>query len=313
VTRWAVSGIAGVVLLPVLVIAAATSAFQGVGVADPAPTALADIPAGYLQLYLAAGTAYAIPWQVLAAIGKVECDHGRNPHPACTQAGAVNFAGASGPMQFLAGTWARYGVDANADGTADRWDAADAIYGAANYLRASGAPQHLEAAIFAYNHSRAYVGEVLHWAAAYQNEAQPDTLTAASGAAAQAVSFAIGQLGVPYRYGGESPSGFDCSGLVQAAYQAARIVLPRTAQQQFDTGPHLAPGTQPRPGDLVFFGTDTTSVGHVGIVIAAGQMVDAPHTGAVVRTEPFPDRIGDRWGMTSVYLGATRPAAGTTP
>jgi cell wall-associated NlpC family hydrolase len=100
---------------------------------------------------------------------------------------------------------------------------------------------------------------------------------------------------------------------VQAAYQAARIVLPRTAQQQFDTGPHLAPGTQPRPGDLVFFGTDTTSVGHVGIVIAAGKMVDAPHTGAVVRTEPFPDRIGDRWGTTSVYLGATRPAAGTTP
>jgi hypothetical protein len=41
---------------------------------------------------------------VLAAIGKVECDHGRNPHPACTQEGAVNFAGAGGPMQFLAAT-----------------------------------------------------------------------------------------------------------------------------------------------------------------------------------------------------------------
>jgi cell wall-associated NlpC family hydrolase len=311
--RWALPAIAGVALLPVLVIAAATSAFQGVGVADPAPTALADIPPAYLQLYLAAGTAYGIPWQVLAAIGKVECDHGRNPHPACTQEGALNSAGAGGPMQFLAATWARYGVDANADGTADRWDPADAIYGAANYLRASGAPQHLESAIFAYNHSRAYVADVLHWASAYQNEAQSETLTAPYGAAARAVSFVLGQLGVPYRYGGESPTGFDCSGLVQAAYQAAGIVMPRTAQQQFDTGPHLAPGTQPRPGDLVFFGTDTTSVGHVGIVVGPGKMVDAPHTGAVVRAEPFPDRIGDPWGTTSVYLGATRPAAGTTP
>ena len=312
-TRVALTAIAGVVLLPVLVVAAATSAFQGVGVADPAPAALADIPPAYLQLYHAAGTAYGIPWQVLAAIGKVECDHGRNPHPSCTTPGAVNAAGAGGPMQFLAGTWARYGVDANADGSSDRWDPADAIYGAANYLRASGARQNLEAAIFAYNHSRTYVQDVLHWASVYQHEAQSAAPTATGGAAVRAISFALDQLGVPYHYGGESPNGFDCSGLVQAAYHEAGIVLPRTAQRQFDTGPHLAPGTPPRPGDLVFFGTDTTSVGHVGIVIAPGKMVDAPHTGAVVRTEPFRDRIGDPWGTTDVYLGATRPTAGTTP
>jgi cell wall-associated NlpC family hydrolase len=313
--RWALAGIAGVALLPVLVIAAATSAFQGVGVADPAPAApatLADIPPAYLQLYLAAGTAYGIPWQVLAAIGKVECDHGRNPHPACATRGAVNFAGAGGPMQFLAGTWTRYGVDANADGNADRWDPPDAIYGAANYLRASGAPRQLERAIFAYNHSREYVEDVLRWASRYESEARSRTPAAPTGAAARAVSFALAQLGVPYVYGGETPSGFDCSGLVQAAYHVAGIVMPRTAQQQFDTGPHLAPGTRLRSGDLVFFGADTTSVGHVGIVVGPGRMVDAPHAGAVVRTEPFPDRIGDRWGTSSVYLGATRPAAGTT-
>jgi cell wall-associated NlpC family hydrolase len=313
VTRWALSGIAGVALLPVLVIAAATSAFQGIGVADPSGAASADIPPGYLQLYLAAGSAYGIPWQVLAAIGKVECDHGRNPDPACTQEDAVNSAGAGGPMQFLAGTWAAYGVDADADGRADRWEAADAIYGAANYLRASGAPQNLHAAIFAYNHSQAYVQAVLHWAAVYENQTQAGASAAPTGAAAKAVSYALAQLGVPYRYSGESPSGFDCSGLVQAAYQAAGIALPRTAQQQFDTGPHLAPGTRLQPGDLVFFGTDTTRVGHVGIVVRAGEMVDAPHRGAVVRTEPFPDRIGAPWGTSDVYLGATRPTAGTTP
>jgi cell wall-associated NlpC family hydrolase len=313
VTRWALAGIASVALLPVLAIGAATGAFEGIGVADPSQAAVADIPPGYLQLYLAAGAAYGVPWQVLAGIGKVECDHGRNPHPSCTAEGAVNSAGAGGPMQFLAATWARYGVDANADGAADRWQAADAIYGAANYLRASGAPQNLHAAIFAYNHSEAYVRDVLHWASVYEAQAQAGMQAAATGAAARAVSFALAQLGVPYRWGGESPSGFDCSGLVQAAYRAAGIALPRTAQQQFDTGPHLAPGTRLEPGDLVFFGTGSGDVGHVGIAVRAGAMVDAPHTGAVVRTEPFPDRIGDRWGSTDVYLGATRPAAGTTP
>jgi cell wall-associated NlpC family hydrolase len=311
-TRWAVSGIAGVALLPVLMIAAAAGTFHGIGVADPSHTAEADIPTDYLQLYLAAGSAYGIPWQVLAGIGKVECDHGRNPHPACTTPGAVNSAGAGGPMQFLAATWAHYGVDADADGSTDRWDPADAIYGAANYLHASGAPQNLRAAILAYNHSQTYVRNVLHWASVYEHQTQAGTRPAPTGAAARAVSFARAQLGVPYHYGGEGPSGFDCSGLVQAAYGAAGIVLPRTAQRQFDAGPHLAPGTRLAPGDLVFFGSGTSSVGHVGIVVRAGEMVDAPHTGAVVRTEPFPTRVGDPWGAES-YLGATRPAAGITP
>jgi cell wall-associated NlpC family hydrolase len=310
-TRWALSGIAGIALLPVLLIAAATSAFQGIGVADPTQSARADIPPAYLQLYLAAGSTYGIPWQVLAGIGKVECDHARNPAPTCTQEGAENSAGAGGPMQFLAGTWAAYGVDANADHRTDRWDPADAIYGAANYLRASGAPQNLRTAIFAYNHSQAYVDDVLHWASVYGNQTQAGTSTAPSGAAADAVSFALAQLGVPYEWGAETSSGFDCSGLAQAAYHFADIALPRTAQEQFDAGPHVAPGTPLRPGDLVFFGTSAADVGHVGIVVRAAEMVDAPHPGAVVRTEPFPDRIGDRWG-TQIYVGASRPTVGTT-
>ena len=98
--------------------------------------------------------------------------------------------------------------------------------------------------------------------------------------------------------GGDGPGGFDCSGLVQAAYAAAGIQLPRTAQEQFDAGQLVADGQQLEPGDLVFFGTGASDVTHVGIMVSQTEMVNAPHTGAVVRLEPYD------W---SDYLGATRP------
>src|SRR5579862_9045209 len=90
-------------------------------VADP-PSALArrEIPIAYLRLYMQAARAYGIDWAVVAAIGKVECDHGRDPDPACSRVGATNSAGAGGPMQFLGTTWAQYGRDANGDGSASR-------------------------------------------------------------------------------------------------------------------------------------------------------------------------------------------------
>ena len=129
--------------------------------------ARAEIPLAYLRLYLRAAARYGLNWAILAGIGKVECDHGRDPAPACTQEGAVNSAGAGGPMQFLASTWARYGVDAEGDRPPDRWNPADAIFGAANYLRASGAPGNYREAIYAYNHAEWYVEEVEGWAAKY--------------------------------------------------------------------------------------------------------------------------------------------------
>jgi hypothetical protein len=134
----------------------------------PSPLALGEIPAPYLTLYRAAGQRYGIDWAVLAAIGKVECDHGRDPEPSCTHPGVVNAAGAGGPMQFLAGTWAAYGVDGDRDGVKSRWDPADAIYGAANYLRAAGAPAELRRAIFTYNHADWYVEAVMRIASSYR-------------------------------------------------------------------------------------------------------------------------------------------------
>jgi soluble lytic murein transglycosylase-like protein len=111
------------------------------------------VPPFLLPIYQAAGTAYGVPWQVLAAINEVETDYGRDL--------SVSSAGAEGWMQFLPSSWALYGVDANGDGFKDPYNPADAIFAAARYLRAAGAATDLRAAIFAYNHSRAYVESVL--------------------------------------------------------------------------------------------------------------------------------------------------------
>jgi hypothetical protein len=133
--------------------------------------ARAEIPPAYLRLYLLAARRYGLDWTILAGIGKVECDHGRDPDPACTREGAVNAAGAGGPAQFLASTWREYGV--SADGRVpDRWNPADAILAMANYLRASGAPGNYRQAIYAYNHAWWYVAEVERWAAVYRGSAQ---------------------------------------------------------------------------------------------------------------------------------------------
>jgi hypothetical protein len=144
----------------------------------PAPTALrtyqpsseaeADIPTLYLHIYEAAAAKYHLDWTVLAGIGKVECDHGRDPAPSCTVPGALNYAGAGGPAQFLVSTWARYGVTATGLGTPNMWNPVDAIFSMANYLRASGAPGDYRRAIFAYNHAWWYVSEVLSWARRYR-------------------------------------------------------------------------------------------------------------------------------------------------
>jgi cell wall-associated NlpC family hydrolase len=117
----------------------------------------------------------------------------------------------------------------------------------------------------------------------------------------------LGQIGTPYRWGAETPGvAFDCSGLVQAAWAAAGVRLPRVAEDQFDLGPRLPGGSILEPGDLVFFGAPGGGVTHVGIVVDdSGLMVDAPHAGAAVRIESFPLSAGSRWGE-EIYLGAVR-------
>jgi murein DD-endopeptidase MepM/ murein hydrolase activator NlpD len=112
-----------------------------------------------LGLWQGAGAEYGVPWQVLAAINKVESNFGRNMGPSS--------AGAVGWMQFMPATWMEWGVDANGDGVADPWNASDAIYSAARYLSAAGASTDLYRAVYAYNHADWYVQEVLAIAQLY--------------------------------------------------------------------------------------------------------------------------------------------------
>jgi hypothetical protein len=112
-----------------------------------------SIPPFLLPIYQAAGAAYGIPWQVLAAINEVETDYGRDL--------SVSSAGAEGWMQFLPGTWGQYGVDVNRSGFEDPYNPADAIFAAARYLQAAGGDTDIRAAVFAYNHSQSYVNSVL--------------------------------------------------------------------------------------------------------------------------------------------------------
>ncbi len=174
----------------------------------------------------------------------------------------------------------------------------------------------LPGAIYAYNHSDAYVSQVLTLAQTLgPPQAAPVTGTAAStDAGAIAVEWALSQIGTPYVWGGETPGvGFDCSGLVQAAYKVAGVALPRVAQDQYDATTKLGPGnTELAPGDLVFFGTSATAIDHVGLYVGVlddeTAMVDVPYTGARVRAEPFPSTVGAAFGSLA-YVGATRPAA----
>ena len=127
-----------------------------------APGQAADIPPGMLLLYRAAApTCPGLPWEVLAGIGRVETDHGRHV--------AVSPAGAEGPMQFMPGTWTEYGVHVGGTGPPDVNDPADAVFSAARLLCADGAgtPGGVPGAVYDYNHSSSYVGEVLGWAQAY--------------------------------------------------------------------------------------------------------------------------------------------------
>ena len=239
-------------------------------------------------------------------------ESGFNPH-------AVSDKGARGIAQFMPGTWATWGVDADGDGHTDPFDPGDAIPSAAIYdctLAADVASvpgNRADNMLAAYNagpyavlaaHGVPSIAETRSYVARIHALEQPFSGGVGlppSRAGAAAVAFAYQRLGTPYEWGGDGSDGrFDCSGLTQAAYASAGIQLPRVAAQQWYAGPHV-PRDQLRAGDLVFFATDLgnpATIHHVGIYVGYDEMIDAPYTGTVIRFDTI---------NQADYIGAVRP------
>jgi cell wall-associated NlpC family hydrolase len=121
--------------------------------------------------------------------------------------------------------------------------------------------------------------------------------TAASGLAA--VAWARQRLGLPYQWGGAGPDSYDCSGLTMRAWEQAGVKLPHYAASQYARGAHVPYGSI-RPGDLIFYATDTgdaSSIHHVTMYVGGGMMIEAPYTGANVRIVPV------RWNQAMPRAG----------
>jgi len=285
-------------------------------------------------------------WQILAGIGRVESDllAGRDispegdvsppmigprldgsgvggnltPHYDTDDGrwdGDTEYDRAVGPNQHLPSGWATYGADGNGDGTADPHNVYDSALASARELCMSGGEnvdftdrEQLSAALFRYNRAEWYVQQVLEEIDRFDALPTPGTDGGpGSDAGHAAVKWALQQVGKPYVYGANGPDAFDCSSLVQQAWAAADVDIPRVTTDQYQAGRRV-PADQLQPGDLLFY--DTTDLGapgpapsHVTMYIGDGQMVNAPSSGQVVRTEPVEG--GDVYPPR--YMGAVRP------
>jgi len=149
---------------------------------------------------------------------------------------------------------------------------------------------------------RACVGLAL-LLAVHAAPAQPTT-----DSGAEIVVHALGLVDVPYRYGGRTPAGFDCSGFVGYVFsQSAGLALPRRADEMGRMGETLAKSDL-APGDLVFFNTLGRGYSHVGIYVGEGQFVHAPARRGRVRV----DRLSDPY-WTARYNGARRLSGVVSP
>ncbi|MBB5134001.1 hypothetical protein HNP84_003727 [Thermocatellispora tengchongensis] len=268
---------------------------------DLSATAGSDIPAEYLELYQKYGKEIGVQWNVLAAVGKRETNHGRSTLPGVRS--GTNSAGAAGPMQFLISTWGGkakidipskfngYASDGDGDGVADVYNPADAILGAAKMLKRNGAPEDVRRALFVYNRAWWYVDQVLEIAQRYAKDGEltlppeadpacdePLVEAAPNDIVKEILDYALAQRGKPYRWGGTGPDAFDCSGIIYMAYRSVGLSIPRTTFGQWPFGVRIDEGDE-QPGDLVFFnsgpGTGPNRPGHVGLVVSKGKMVEA--------------------------------------
>lgn len=271
------AAIGAVLLVPVLFVAAALGALGGssnlAGAGAGSGGGVFDIPAGALAAYTSAAVRFGIPVELVAAIGKVECDHDRNP--ACAR---PNEAGAEGPMQFLPATFAEY---AWAAGTAvpSPYVEHDAVFAAAAMLAANGAPADTSRSVFAYNHDQAYEAAVAGWADLYRHAVGDNP-------AVGLIAVARAYLGTPYVWGGNDELGIDCSGLIRNAYYAIGVPLPRVAADQAAQGRPVPDLAAAASGDLLAYTDGGGGVDHIALFEGGGLMLEAAHPGTVVREVP---------------------------
>jgi cell wall-associated NlpC family hydrolase len=268
------------------------------------------VPTAYIQWVLKAGSiCAAITPAIIAAQDQAESNW--NPK-------AVSGAGAEGIAQFLPSSFPQWGRNDDGTGNVSPWNPRDEIVAqgrydcslasfAQNLINSGGASGTVtDLALAAYNAGPGGV-EQAHGipAAAASYVREIDSLatskyaavtTGTSQSGLTAVAAAESALGTPYQYGGScsnphgaDPSGWcDCSSLVQMAWRAAGVSIPRTTYQQWRVGTPVKSVSQLVPGDLVFIpGTDATAAGpgHVGMYVGNGMLINAPETGEVVRYE----------------------------
>jgi cell wall-associated NlpC family hydrolase len=288
----------------------------GTGSATATTGELAGEATPYDGMIVQAAHDAGIPPALLKAVAKAES--GFNPN-------ATSPAGAQGMMQLMPGTAAGLGVT-------NPFDPMQSLEGGARYLRrqldAFGGD--MQKAVAAYNagpaavtryggippypETQAYVPRVMGYFAEFSPDPASATTPAptvdpaalglpaslrSSGVGSRVVQQGLTFLGTPYVWGGESPSGFDCSGLAQYLYRQQGVSIPRVAADQFRAGTPVA-SDQMRPGDLVFFAR-AGYVHHVGIYIGGGKFLQAPHTGDVVKISSLTDP-----GYASEFCGARR-------
>jgi hypothetical protein len=251
------------------------------------------VPPFLLSIYQAAGAAYGIPWQTLAAINEVETDYGTNLD--------VSSAGAIGWMQFLPSTWRRYGLDASASGSRDPYNAADAIFSAARYLAAAGGTHNLPRAIYAYNHSRAYVQSVLDRAELLS--AEPQALVG------PLTELSEGDFPIQLRYHASYRPASDPAASPSGSTGAADAAGASPAPAPGAVGAAAATGVQRAPAAAIYAGSGAAVVSaQDGTIVAIG------HSRKLGRFVVVRNAFGDRFtyanlASVSAWHPSPRPPA----
>jgi hypothetical protein len=226
-------------------------------------------PAFLIPIYRTAARRYHLPWQILAAINAIETDYGRDLH--------VSAAGAIGWMQFEPATWLQYGIRVHGSGPPNPYDPSDAIFSAARYLAANGAPENLREALFAYNHALWYVDAVL-WRARLIRDRGLSAVSRASGYA----------LPLDARYMrtlGRTDDGVDIESAPDGAavYSITPGTVTAVASDPSGFGPDypvILVTSGPLAGRCIYYGHVAASLVQVGEHVLAGQPIAIMgHTG----------------------------------